>query len=59
MFFFKQLGIAIAIMIVLSVIIAYLNKKESYTDYNPYRQLDYIGHPNAWKSRSPITLSGF
>lgn len=53
MFFFKQLGIAIAIMIVLSIIIAFLNKKESY---NPYTSINYVNNPNAFKSRQPIAL---
>ncbi len=50
----KQLGIAIGIMIVLSVTIAYLNKTEKYADYNPYNQLDYIKNPNVWKPSMPI-----
>lgn len=53
MFFFKQIGIAIAIMVVLSIIIAFLNKKESY---NPYTAVNYVNNPNAFKSRQPIAL---
>lgn len=53
MFFLKQIGIAIAIMVVLSIIIAFLNKKESY---DPYTGINYVNNPNAFKSSQPISL---
>lgn len=60
MFLIKQLGIAIGIMVVLSIIIYYLNKrKEGFVlgNSNPYGSLDYIAHPNALNSSVPISLN--
>jgi len=59
MFFFKQLGIAIAILVVLSTIIYYMNKKSEKFELgnsSPYATLDYIAHPNALNSSVPIML---
>ncbi len=59
MFFFKQLGIAIVILVVLSTIIYYMNKKAEKFELgnsNPYGTLDYIAHPNALNSSVPLAL---
>ena len=57
MLFVKHLGIAIGIMIVLSLIIWILNKtaKDGYANYSPYQYLDYVNHPNALNSQMPIS----
>lgn len=61
MFFFKQLGIAIVILVILSVIIHFMNnrkKKEGFEfgNSNPYGTLDYVANPNGLNSSVPIQL---
>jgi hypothetical protein len=59
MFFFKQLGIAIVILVVLSTIIYFMNKKAEKFELgnsNPYGTLDYIANPNGLNSSVPIML---
>lgn len=54
---FKQLGIAIGIMIVLIIIIVLLSgkKKEGY-NASPYQILDYVNNRNALNSSIPIPM---
>lgn len=54
--FFKQLAIAIGIMIVLIGAIVFLNKKtEKYTTgSNPYQVLDYVNNRKGFNSQQPI-----
>lgn len=56
MLFFKQLGIAIGLMIVLAVIIWILNKTEKYANYGPYDSIDYVNNPRAFRSQFPAPL---
>lgn len=60
MFLIKQLGIAIGIMIVLAIAIHFLNKRsEKFVmgNSNPYGTLDYVAHPYALDSSTPISLN--
>lgn len=55
----KQLGIAIAILVVLSIVIYYLNRRKEtfvYGNSNPYGPIDYVANDNAFKTEAPLQL---